>query len=57
MNYFDMCRLINRKPSPRNLNILRCLMNEMHADKDYKPYDNQQIERFLYNRDAKKLLD
>lgn len=57
MSYFDMCRLINRKPSPRNLNILQNLMNEMHADKDYLPYNDEQIERFLQDRDVKKLLD
>ncbi len=54
---WDILRHLNRKPSERNIRIIKSLLLEMKADKDYSPYGFGQIEQFMHDRDAKKLLD
>jgi len=47
----------NKRTTQRNRNILWCHLLEFQADRDYRPWNDEQKERFFKDRDIKRFLD
>lgn len=53
----EYLKVLNRKQTPRNREIIKCFIREYNMDKDYIPYNYNMLEKYFEDRDVKKVLD